>query len=228
MATKPVPMQKLYLLLPNHKCPNKKGCPFHPPEELEDEDEEAEIFLVNKRRSNSVEADREISQEKLAAKLASINSEINSRLLDAHKLHMPRKTSHDISITSTELHELTVIRDTTESMYETSTEASETEITIPLNSTREESVASDYDYGSTLTLDSGVMFDSWSDAEYMEEEPLPLIEEELDVADVSFVEDLTNVEEKLLPLMEEEIAIPEVSVVEDLKSIEMHKDDNIM
>ena len=33
--------QRLYLLLPNHKCP-QKDCPFHPPEDKTKDEEEPE------------------------------------------------------------------------------------------------------------------------------------------------------------------------------------------
>ncbi|KAK0067332.1 titin-like isoform X1, partial [Biomphalaria pfeifferi] len=160
-------MQKLYLLLPNHKCPNKKHCPFHPPEEQEDELEEAEITIVSKRRSFSLTAnEREISDQLLAEKLAKINQQISSNLVEGNHLHFPRKTSHDITL---QHHELEKIR----------AEHAYYEETLPLStSTREQSVASDYE--SVMTLDSGVMFDSCSDREMEnDEESLPLIQEEI-------------------------------------------------
>ncbi|KAH9498297.1 hypothetical protein Btru_006474 [Bulinus truncatus] len=171
-------VQKLYLLLPNHKCPNKKHCPFHPPEEQEDELEEAEITIVSKRRSFSLAAnEREISDQLLAEKLAKINQQISSNLLENNLLHLPRKTSHDITLLH---HELERVR----------AEHASYEETLPLaSSTREQSVASDYE--SVLTLDSGVMFDSCSDREMeAEEDSLPLIQEEMLVSEVAPPEEI--------------------------------------
>lgn len=156
-------VQRLYLLLPNHKCPNKKNCPFHPPEEQEEELEEAEMTFT-KRRSISYD-DRMISEQLLAEKLAKINQQISSNLLEGNKLHFPRKTSHDITLPTTDLDRLRFDH------------ASSVETFPAASSTREESVASDYD------LDSGVTFDSCSDREF-EEESLPLIQEEIIVPDV--------------------------------------------
>ncbi|BFZ15552.1 hypothetical protein BsWGS_18591 [Bradybaena similaris] len=163
-----VNVQKLYLLLPNHKCPNKKNCPFHPPEEQEEELEEAEVTLVNKRRAMSLASHEMITEQLLAEKLAKINQQISSNLLEGHKLHFPRKTSHDITLPSAEIDRLRFDHYSSES--------------VPgAGSTREESVASDYD------LDSGVTFDSCSDRE-MDEESLPLIQEEVVVPDIVITE----------------------------------------
>lgn len=164
-------VQRLYLLLPNHKCPNKKNCPFHPPEE-QLEEEEAEVQIVSKRRAMSLASheDRLISEQLLAEKLAKINQQIATSLVDGNKLHCPRKTSHDITLPLLELEHLK----SQHAAYEES-------LTLP-GSTREESVASDYD--STMTLDSGVMFDSYSDRDMeVEEELLPLIQEEIIIPD---------------------------------------------
>ncbi|GFO38542.1 titin [Plakobranchus ocellatus] len=177
--TAPVlPPEKLYLLLPNHQCPNKKNCPFHPPEEQEEEAEEGPELAapVNKKRALSLASweDQGASEKLLAEKLAKINQQISSRLEESHKLHLPRKTSHDINMPDPGMR----------SEFSVSTET----IVAASTSTREQSVASDYE--STLTLDSGVMFDSCSDREMEEDEPLPLIQEEVVVPDVALPEEL--------------------------------------
>ena len=180
-----LPPDKLYLLLPNHKCPNPKNCPFHPPEGQEDEVEEgAELTVpVNKKRAMSLASweDATQSEKLLREKLAKINQQISSRLEDSHKLHLPRKTSQDISMSDLSMRsELSVSTET---------------IVGAATSTREQSVASDYE--STLTLDSGVMFDSCSDREMEEEEPLPLIQEEVVVPEVVLPKELEYVHDWL-------------------------------
>lgn len=108
-----------------------------------------------------------ITEQLLAEKLAKINQQISSNLLEGHKLHFPRKTSHDITLPSAEIDRL---------RFDHYSES------VPgAGSTREESVASDYD------LDSGVTFDSCSDRE-MDEESLPLIQEEVVVPDIVITE----------------------------------------
>ena len=66
--------QRLYLLLPNHKCPNKKGCPFHPPDEEEEELEEAEVTMPVNRRLSYVPPveDKAMTEKLIAERLAKI------------------------------------------------------------------------------------------------------------------------------------------------------------
>ncbi|KAK3802354.1 hypothetical protein RRG08_034500 [Elysia crispata] len=177
-TTPVLPPEKLYLLLPNHQCPNPKNCPFHPPEEQEGQPEEGPELSapVNKKRALSLASweDSGASEKLLAEKLAKINQQISSRLEDGHKLHLPRKTSQDISTSDLSVRsELSISTET---------------IVGAASSTREHSVASDYE--SSLTLDSGVTFDSCSDREMEEDEPLPLIQEEVVVPDVVVPEEL--------------------------------------
>ena len=73
-------VQKLYLLLPNHKCPNKKECPFHPPEEQEAEEAETDHRTpVNRRMSWAPPVeDKALIDRLIAEKLAKITGRKSS------------------------------------------------------------------------------------------------------------------------------------------------------